>query len=101
MLSVRVLTKIERATTLSERQRKRAPGAEDVGMRASIRVHDKEPGKFRDLLGYLESETSIRDKHGAIKNFDPARIVAWKLLENPEVAPSKIKKVPQSEKKSR
>jgi hypothetical protein len=61
---------------------KSAPEPADVGSRASIRVHDDEPGKYRDLLGYLVSPTSIRDKHGVIKSFDPTRIVAWKLLEN-------------------
>ncbi len=72
--------------TVSEPERTSAPRVQDVGMRASIRIHDEEPGKYRDLLGFLVSPTSIRDKRGAIKSFDPARIVAWKLLETQEVS---------------
>jgi hypothetical protein len=58
-----------------------APSAQEIGSRLSIRVNDEEPGKFRDFLGYLIDLTHIRDKHGVIKEFDPARIVAWKVVD--------------------
>ena len=59
-----------------------APSAGDVGSRVTIRLHDDEPGKFRDLLGHLVDPTHIRDKRGALKGFDPSRIVVWKKLES-------------------
>lgn len=59
----------------------RAPSESDVGSRVTIRLHDVEPGKFRDLLGHLIDPTHIRDKHGVIKAFDPHHILVWKKLE--------------------
>lgn len=58
------------------------PGVSDIGSRMTIRVHDAEPGKFRDLLGHLIDLTHIRDKHGTIKAFDPDQIVVWKKLDS-------------------
>ena len=59
-----------------------APSASDVGSRVTIRVHDEEPGKFRDLLGHLVDPTHVRDKRGTLKAFDPSQIVMWKKLEH-------------------
>ena len=59
-----------------------APGASDIGSRVTIRIHDEEPGKFRDLLGHLVDLTHIRDKRGMIKGFDPEKIVIWKRLDS-------------------
>lgn len=59
---------------------KSAPDSGDIGTRVSIRIHDEEPGKFRDLLGYLVEPTVVRDKNGILKNFEPDQIVAWKRL---------------------
>lgn len=58
-----------------------APDPSDVGHRVTIRIHDEEPGKFRDLLGELVEVNQVLDKYGNIKRFDPERIVAWKRLE--------------------
>jgi hypothetical protein len=57
-----------------------APDSSIIGARVSIRVHDEEPGKFRDLLGHLVDLTHVRDKNGVMKEFDPAAIVAWKVV---------------------
>ena len=56
-----------------------APDSSIIGARVSIRVHDEEPGKFRDLLGHLVDLTHVRDKNGVVKEFDPSAIVAWKV----------------------
>ena len=57
-----------------------APDSSIIGARVSIRVHDEEPGKFRDLLGLLVDLTHVRDKNGVVKEFDPSAIVAWKVV---------------------
>ncbi|MEY4623789.1 MAG: hypothetical protein RLZZ07_419 [Actinomycetota bacterium] len=57
-----------------------APDSSIIGARVSIRVHDEEPGKFRDLLGHLVDLTHVRDKNGVVKEFDPSAIVAWKVV---------------------
>ena len=57
-----------------------APDSSIIGARVSIRVHVEEPGKFRDLLGHLVDLTHVRDKNGVMKEFDPAAIVAWKVV---------------------
>lgn len=66
---------------MAQRKSKALPTAGDVGYRVSIRIHDNEPGKYRDLLGHLVDPTHIQDKHGVRKAFDPQKIVAWRILE--------------------
>ena len=51
-----------------------------IGTRVSIRFHDPEGG-FRDLVGYLESENSLRDRHGEISKFDTEKIAFFKVIE--------------------
>ena len=63
-----------------EHVRVAAPDRSIIGARVSIRVHDEEPGKFRDLLGHLVDLTHVQDKNGVIKEFDPAAILAWKVV---------------------
>jgi hypothetical protein len=58
------------------------PGPGDIGQRLSIRLFD-ESGGFRDLLGVLESSTSVRKKDGALAEFDPHRIFLWKVVSAP------------------
>lgn len=60
---------------------KALPSLADVGLRVTIRIHDDEPGKYRDLLGHLVDPTHIRDKRGNLKAFDPEKIAIWKVLE--------------------
>lgn len=56
------------------------PDSSIIGARVSIRVHDEEPGKYRDLLGHLVDLTHVRNKNGVVKEFDPSAIVAWKVI---------------------
>ena len=55
------------------------PGLPEIGQRASIRLFDPEGG-YRDLLGILESPTTIRKKDGSLITFDPGRIFLWKVV---------------------
>ena len=51
-----------------------------IGTRVSIRFHDPEGG-FRDLVGYLESENSLRNRHGELIEFDVEKIAVYKVIE--------------------
>ena len=51
-----------------------------IGSRVSIRFHDPEGG-FRDLVGYLESENSLRNRHGELVEFDVEKIALYKVIE--------------------
>ena len=55
------------------------PSAAQVGERVSIRLHDPSGG-FRDILGILESENTVRKKDGTVITFDPAKITVWKIV---------------------
>jgi len=55
------------------------PSAAQVGVRVSIRLHDPSGG-FRDILGILESENTVRKKNGTVVTFDPAKIAVWKIV---------------------
>lgn len=48
-----------------------------IGKRVSIRLHDPEGG-FRDIVGYLESTTSLRNRHGAVITFSHGEIFIWR-----------------------
>ena len=51
-----------------------------IGARVSIRFHDPEGG-FRDLVGYLESENTLRNRHGELIDFDHEKIAVYKVIE--------------------
>ena len=55
------------------------PSTAQFGLRVSIRLHDPSGG-FRDLLGTLESENTVRKKDGTVITFDPAKIAVWKVV---------------------
>jgi GNAT superfamily N-acetyltransferase len=55
------------------------PGNDDVGARMTIRVHDPDGG-YRDILGMLETPTSIRKRDGSTVNFDPGQIALWRKI---------------------
>ena len=63
------------------------PGPQHIGQKVSIRLHNEIPEEalFRDVLGYLETETSVRRRSGEVVVFDPARIAYWKVV--PQVLP--------------
>ncbi len=44
-----------------------------IGQRLTLRLHDPEGG-YRDLVGVLESPTTIRKRSGEIVDFDPQQI---------------------------
>ena len=58
----------------------RLPQFSDIGSKVSIRLFEP-GGGFRDLLGILESETTVRKRSGELITFDPARIALWKVVE--------------------
>ena len=51
-----------------------------IGARVSIRFHDPEGG-FRDLVGFLESENTLRNRHGELIEFDREKIALYKVIE--------------------
>jgi GNAT superfamily N-acetyltransferase len=51
-----------------------------IGARVSIRFHDPEGG-FRDLVGFLESANSLRNRHGELIEFDHEKIAIFKVIE--------------------
>lgn len=55
------------------------PSTAQIGLRVSIRLHDPSGG-FRDLLGILESENTLKKKDGTVITFDPAKIAVWKVV---------------------
>ncbi len=56
------------------------PGLDDIGQRMTIRMHDSDGG-YRDILGTLESPTTIRKRDGSIVSFDPNRIALWRKIQ--------------------
>jgi hypothetical protein len=48
-----------------------------IGKRVSIRLHDPEGG-FRDIVGHLESATSLRNRHGELIEFSHDEILIWR-----------------------
>ena len=63
------------------------PGTAHIGLKVSIRLHNEEPedALFRDLLGILESPTTVRRKNGEVSVFDPKRIAYWKIVPSAEI----------------
>jgi hypothetical protein len=55
------------------------PSAAHIGQRVSIRLHDPDGG-FRDILGVLESENTVRKKDGSLVSFDLTKIAVWKIV---------------------
>ena len=57
------------------------PSAAQIGQRVSIRLHDP-AGGYRDILGVLESENTLRKKDGTLVTFDPTKIAIWKVVQS-------------------
>lgn len=55
------------------------PGVDDVGERMTVRMHEPDGG-FRDILGTLETPTTIRKRDGSIVSFDPDQIAIWRKV---------------------
>ena len=59
-----------------------------IGQRLTLRLHDP-AGGYRDLVGVLESTTSIRKRSGEIVSFDPNQIaIVHPIKETPQRAGS-------------
>ncbi|CAB5239600.1 unannotated protein [freshwater metagenome] len=50
-----------------------------VGKRITIRLHE-DSGGFRDIVGVLESETTLRNKHNEIIEFSPSDIAISRVI---------------------
>ena len=48
-----------------------------IGKRVSIRLHDPEGG-FRDIVGYLQSPTTLRNRHEELIEISHSEIFIWK-----------------------
>jgi hypothetical protein len=48
-----------------------------IGKRVSIRLHDPEGG-FRDILGYLESPFTLRNRQEKLIEFAHDQIFVWR-----------------------
>ena len=57
------------------------PSAAQIGERVSIRLQDPQGG-YRDLLGILVSENTVKKKDGTLITFDPSKIAVWKVVPN-------------------
>lgn len=55
------------------------PSAAHIGLRVSIRLRDLDGG-FRDILGILESENTVRKKDGSVVTFEAQKIAHWKVV---------------------
>lgn len=59
---------------------------ERIGQRFSIRLREPEGG-YRDLVGHLNSATSLLNRSGQEIFFDPANIFVWReIVERPKLA---------------
>lgn len=58
------------------------PTREVIGKKVSVRLRDPEGG-FRDILGILETETSIRRKNGLLVEFTPQDVAIWRIVVTP------------------
>lgn len=50
-----------------------------IGKRASIRLRDNEGG-FRDIIGVLQSETSLINRRGELIEFNPVDIAVYRII---------------------
>ena len=48
-----------------------------IGKRVTIRLHDPQGG-FRDIVGFLESPVTLRNRHGELIEFAHERIALWR-----------------------
>lgn len=55
------------------------PGADEIGKRLTIRLHEPQGG-FRDVVGVLESETTVRKRDGSLTHFPPEKIALWREI---------------------
>ena len=56
-----------------------APGSNLIGQRLTLRIRLPEGG-FRDIVGTLESESSIRKRDGSLVYFQPREVAIWREI---------------------
>lgn len=56
-----------------------APGSNLIGRRLTLRIRLPEGG-FRDVVGTLESESSIRKRDGSLVYFQPREVAIWREI---------------------
>ena len=56
-----------------------APGLNLIGQRLTLRIRLSEGG-FRDVVGTLESESSIRKRDGSLVYFHPSEVAIWREI---------------------
>jgi ribosomal protein S18 acetylase RimI-like enzyme len=52
----------------------------DIGKRVTIRLKGEDG--YRDLVGHLISPTSLRNRHGEVKDFNPEQIHIWHIIDD-------------------
>ncbi len=55
------------------------PQESEIGQRVTIRLFE-DGGGYRDLLGTLETLTSVRKRDGSLVEFRVDQIFVWKLV---------------------
>ena len=78
------LSESEVGTSASPHGHQAAPDLSHVGSRVSMRLREPSGG-YRDILGILERPSAIRRGSGALIEFNPDDIWAWRLV--PKVIP--------------
>jgi len=59
----------------------------DIGKRVTVRLRDGDG--YRDLVGFLLSPTTLKNRHGQVVEFDPAEVHIWRVInEVPRTASS-------------
>ncbi len=57
-------------------------GVELIGSRVTIRLKEA-TGGFRDIVGILETLTSLQKSDGTVATFNPSEIAIWRKIETP------------------
>lgn len=64
---------------MTPRSPAQAPGSNLIGQRLTLRIRLPEGG-FRDIVGTLESESSIRKRDGSLVYFQPREVAIWREI---------------------
>ena len=64
---------------MSSQRPSKTPGLDLIGQRLTVRLHLPEGG-FRDIVGILESEGSIRRGDGSLVPFQPEEVAVWRAI---------------------
>ncbi|GDX31884.1 hypothetical protein LBMAG15_08180 [Actinomycetes bacterium] len=56
------------------------PGHDEIGLRVTMRLN--QPGGQTELVGILQTLTSVQRRTGDIVTFDPAHVVTWRIVKS-------------------